>query len=85
MRTEVIRLDEEVDRWQWVCPNGHRSWEPTNDHFWCQKCAQLKDVDGVFHRLRNKRTDDLYERDEVRLITSAGPYRELYKGGEHRV
>ncbi|AUV81208.1 hypothetical protein C2R22_05655 [Salinigranum rubrum] len=78
MSRQVIELDDEVDRWKWVCPKGHRSWEPTNHHFWCAKCASHYEADGVFHQLRNLATGDLYERDEVELQTPAGPYSDRF-------
>ena len=71
---EVVRIEDRQDRWRFVCPRGHRSWEPTNHHFWCQKCAARDDVDGVFYELRDKKTDALLQRDQVRLVTSVGPY-----------
>lgn len=80
MRRTVIELDDEIDRWKWVCPRGHRSWEPTNHHFWCADCARTYDVDGAFHRLRNAATGELLERDEIVLMTPAGPYRDRRAG-----
>jgi hypothetical protein len=76
----TIRLDDKADRWRWTCPAGHRSWEPTNNHFWCKQCAQsaadhAADVDPVFHELRDEGTGDTYERDELTLITPAGRYK----------
>ncbi|WP_128478359.1 hypothetical protein [Halorussus pelagicus] len=75
--SEEIRLEDESDRWKWVCPNGHRNWEPTNNHFWCPSCARHLGADGVFHGLRNKATGEVYERDNLRLLTPAGPYQDL--------
>jgi len=80
MSVEEIQLEDETDRWKWVCPRGHRTWEPTNDHFWCHSCAQTYDIDGVFHQLRNAKTGAVLEREQIVLQTPAGPYRELYKG-----
>ena len=75
----TIQLNDDTDRWRWTCPAGHRSWEPTNHHFWCQQCAKIAsdhgdDVDPVFHKLRDQTTGNTYERDEVTLMTPAGPY-----------
>ena len=79
--SEKIRLEDETDRWKWVCPNGHRSWEPTNHHFWCSVCARSYDTDGVFHALRNNATGEVHDRDDVRLITPAGPYSDVSREG----
>jgi hypothetical protein len=71
---ETVEIENRMDRWRFVCPRGHRSWEPTNHHFWCAKCARRDGVDGVFHELRDRRDGGLLKRDQVRLLTPAGPY-----------
>jgi hypothetical protein len=81
MGTEV-NIDDELDRWRWACPNGHRSWEPTNNHFWCQQCARHHEASGEFDRLHDRRADETVGREEIVLMTDVGPYREVYgKGG----
>ena len=70
-----IRLEDELDRWRWVCPNGHRSWEPTNRHFWCPRCAENDGVDGVFDELRNRATEECYVREELTFVGHGGPAR----------
>ncbi len=71
---ELVRIENERDRWRYLCPLGHRTWEPTNHHFWCQYCARREDVDGAFYRLRDRKTGALLTRDRVRLLTETGPY-----------
>ncbi|WP_435364551.1 hypothetical protein [Haloarchaeobius sp. DYHT-AS-18] len=75
-----VNVDDETDRWRWSCPNGHRNWEPTNHHFWCQTCSNQPDADAVFDELRDERTGDTYHRDELELMTYAGPYTDVYGG-----
>ncbi|WP_323190775.1 hypothetical protein [Halostella sp. PRR32] len=72
----TIRLDDDVDRWKWVCPRGHRQWEPVNHHFWCASCARQtnEDAEPTFTALRNRATDEVVDRDDVRLVTPAGRY-----------
>ena len=72
-----INLDDTMHRWRWTCPNGHRNWEPTNNHFWCQACARLNE-DPVFHELHDKRAGKNYDRDDLELVTDCGPYHEVY-------
>jgi len=78
---QIIEIESRADRWRFVCPVGHRSWEPTNHHFWCQQCASRDGVDPVFHHLRDRRSGDLLERHEVRLLDECGPYDRDLDGG----
>jgi len=81
----AIQIEDRQDRWRFTCPRGHRSWEPTNHHFWCQQCARQPDVDGVFYELRDRKTGNLLDRSEVRLMTPHGPYdRDLDREVRHR-
>lgn len=66
--TTQIDTDDWVDRSRYVCPRGHRSWEPTNHHFWCARCASSYDVDPEFDELHDKRTDETIPREEVTLL-----------------
>jgi len=78
---ELVRIENERDRWRYVCPLGHRTWEPTNHHFWCQQCARRDDVDGAFYKLRDRKTDALLVRHQVQLVTPTGPYDDDLDGG----
>lgn len=66
-----IDLEDPTDRWRYVCPAGHRNWEPTNYHFWCASCArqskQGADVEPEFDELRDKQTGKLLEREQVTI------------------
>lgn len=54
-------------RWRYVCPRGHKTWEPTNCHFWCPRCARAWDADGDFDELVDQRDNRTLQREEVRL------------------
>lgn len=78
----TVNIEDRTDRWRFTCPNGHRSWEPTNHHFWCQKCARQKGVDGTFEELHDRRENRLISRENVQLLTPVGPYdRDLDRRG----
>jgi hypothetical protein len=82
MSKATVHLTDEMDRWRFTCPRRHRSWEPTNHHFWCKQCAQADGLDGVFHELRDRRTGELIGREDVRLVCETGPYdRDLDRRG----
>jgi Fe2+ or Zn2+ uptake regulation protein len=74
MGKKVVRIEDRTDRWRFTCPRGHRSWEPTNHHFWCQQCARVEGVDGVFYELRDRKSGGCFEREQVRLLVACGPY-----------
>lgn len=35
----VIESNDDVDRMRYRCPRGHTRWEPTNNHLYCNSCA----------------------------------------------
>lgn len=68
MPTE-IRLTDSTDRWRFCCPAGHRSWEPTNHHFWCKRCASREPgPDPEFDELHDRKTGEMIARDEITLL-----------------
>lgn len=71
---EVRIQVNDADHLGYVYPPGHRSWEPTNHHFWCQACAESLDpgVDPVFHALHDLRTGTELDREDVQLLTEMG-------------
>jgi hypothetical protein len=75
-----VNLDDETDRWRWCCPNGHRNRQATNHHFWCEQCARRHDAAGEFQE-RHDRAERTVGREELTLLTEAGPYREVYGRG----
>lgn len=47
---ETVEIDrsDPVDRYRYTCPNGHISWDKTNNHIWCHSCRkQLEAGDEV--------------------------------------
>ncbi|MCU4799723.1 hypothetical protein OB920_05000 [Halobacteria archaeon HArc-gm2] len=77
----TVRIETKLDRWRFTCPNGHRSWEPTNHHFWCSNCANAYGADGSFEQLRDQRDGRMYAREDVRLVSEHGPYDVDHDGG----
>lgn len=75
--TQVICDENRTDRWQFTCPRGHRTWEAAQNHFWCQRCASTKDVDGRFHQLRDKVSGERLSREEVVLQSNCDDDLEL--------
>ncbi|GAA3882802.1 hypothetical protein [Haloarcula argentinensis] len=37
---EEVVIDRDDEPYRWVCPNGHCSWDRTNNHCWCPSCAR---------------------------------------------
>lgn len=69
MSRRRLQLDDATDRWRFRCPAGHRNWEATNQHYFCQSCARSDDPDHepVFDELRDAKTGELIARDEIVL------------------
>lgn len=47
----AVEIDENdtLDRYRYLCPNGHTNWERTNNHFWCATCAKSWNTDPEFN------------------------------------
>ena len=61
MAQATVHIDSKsrTDRWQWVCPAGHRNWTPTNGGVWCQSCQRDHEIDDPhWHELRRAGTDE---------------------------
>lgn len=65
---EPVNIDDDADRWRWVCPAGHRNWEPTNHHFWCQQCPLAPEKEPIFHELHDLRRDRTVGRDDLQPL-----------------
>lgn len=64
----ILDTDDELQRWRYRCPRGHTQFQPTNHHWYCVECARRHDdVDPEFTELVDKRTGEVYERDEVKV------------------
>jgi len=51
---EAVEIDRDAEPYRWVCPNGHSSWDRTNNHLWCVQCRRAletgtDDVDQAEH------------------------------------
>lgn len=81
--SDAVDLTDRHDRWRWTCPRQHTDWEPTNHHFWCASCARAgPETEGRFDALHDRVTGDELAREDVRLVTEAGPYdRDLDREG----
>jgi len=82
MSVEKIMLNDKADRWKWVCPNGHRSWEPTNHHFYCASCARAieENIDSDFYEIENLATGEKRTRDQISLVEQIGSREIEYTG-----
>jgi hypothetical protein len=72
-----LEIDSDEDNWRLVCPNGHTSVAPTNNHFWCRSCANHWDpeVDPEYDVVIDGETGEKYSRDDLELdFTAPGVY-----------
>jgi Zn finger protein HypA/HybF involved in hydrogenase expression len=42
-RHETVEIDRTDEPYRWRCPNGHTSWDKTNNHIWCPSCKRAAD------------------------------------------
>lgn len=65
----IVRLDDETDRWNWVCRRGHRSWEPANRRFRRHRCVRASDAaaEPEFDELHDTKTGETVHRDDLVL------------------
>lgn len=65
-RRPTVRIDPEstLDRWRYLCPNGHPvgSWDQTNGHLYCHSCKrnskQDPDVTPDHYHVIDSKTDE---------------------------
>jgi len=67
----VIDRSEEPDRYRFVCPNGHTSWDRTNNHIWCPSCRRQAehgaDMDPEHYEVFDKKTGQAIPWQNVKL------------------
>lgn len=39
-RHPTVEINREDEPYRWRCPNGHTSWDRTNNHIWCPSCRR---------------------------------------------
>ena len=69
----VIDRRQEADKWRYVCPNGHTSWDRTNSHLWCPACASAADhdddIDPEHYEVLDKSAEKLIPWDCVKVVS----------------
>jgi hypothetical protein len=41
-----VEIDRDEEPYRWLCPNGHISWDRTNNHLWCPSCRRALESDA---------------------------------------
>ena len=71
---ETVRIDRSrsVERMRYTCPNGHISWDRTNNHIWCPTCRQSgehgADVDAEHYHIIDQTTRERIHWDDVEIV-----------------
>ena len=72
MTTETVRVNRRAERFRYRCPNGHTTWDRTNNHVWCPSCRrqaeQGRDVDPEHHRIVDAKRDIEIPWERVEVI-----------------
>lgn len=63
----TIDKREFVERYRYVCPHEHTSWEWTQNHFWCPACWKSSDEDPKFYYLKDMETGESLHRGQVEV------------------
>lgn len=53
----TVEVDRDDEPYRWRCPNGHTSWDRTNNHVWCPSCRRALEGDAIL----NERKAEHYE------------------------
>jgi hypothetical protein len=60
----TVTIDRAEEPYRWVCPNGHASWDRTNNHVWCVQCrralesnAMIKVAQAEHYEIVDKKTN----------------------------
>jgi hypothetical protein len=62
-----VQITTQSQKWRYRCPNGHTTWETTNNHMWCRSCSKQLDVDPEFWELYDQKTGETIPREKVLL------------------
>lgn len=71
-REVEIDRSSTVERYRYVCPNGHIDWDRTNNHIWCRGCRRRNEsgdthIDAEHHAVLDKQEYVLIPWDQVVL------------------
>lgn len=71
-RTAQVDRSRSVERYRWVCPNGHVDWDRTNSHGWCRACQRAteagEDLDPEHYELFDKKAGELVPYENVEIV-----------------
>jgi len=67
-----VTVDRAAEPYRWRCPNGHTSWDRTNNHLWCPSCRRARengaDVDAEHYELHDAKHDRLVPYAAVEFV-----------------
>lgn len=46
----TVEVDRADEPYRWRCPNGHTSWDRTNNHIWCPSCRRALEGEAVLSK-----------------------------------
>lgn len=61
------------EKYRWTCPEGHISWDRTNNHIWCPTCRQQHehgvDVDPEHYHVVDQKTGECVAWERVEVVS----------------
>lgn len=73
---DVLVIESERESWRLECPRGHKSAAPTNNHWWCQRCASWPDTDPEYETIVDDLTGRELRREDVKFDYARGLHNE---------
>ena len=67
MAVAKVKITKKSQKWRYRCPNGHTTWELTNNHMWCRSCANQLDIDPEFWELYDSKSGETIPREGLIL------------------
>jgi len=69
--TVEIDMADDVDRMRYTCPLGHRNWDRTNNHIWCQSCSRQAahddDISPEYYEVLDQATGESIPWSAIRI------------------
>lgn len=71
-----VEIDRDGEPYRWRCPNGHTSWERTNNHIHCPSCRRALENNSWLKKADSKHREIVDEKARKTIPYSAVTFAE---------